>query len=598
MGNCKSCHKHNSGDIKYEAVGCCLCQPKGGPGIKKNLFQRQTCKSNEDKNGALCYPKCKSGYKAKGCCICEPDGGPGIKQTLFNRQYCKADEDKSGALCYPRCKTKIIDGKSVKHHAKGCCLCEPEGGPRIVKTAFDRYQCKEGEELNGALCYPKCKTKKIDGKDVKHHAKGCCLCEPEGGPRIAKTAFDRYQCKEDEVLRGALCYPKCRAGYRESTVNICERSAKDHCEDNKGKGNCEQWGALWYPKCKKGSRIIMGTQWDFAGYSAPKNKIRFVNEKLSNHLGGATKSVSLTNDEWNDISNGTSPTMDSYVESSAGNFFVPSKRWDYKAVGCCLCEPGGGPRITMTAFDRYMCRPDEELNGALCYPKCKEGFSNAGCCLCDFSKDLKWLTKRGIIDSCNEPDFPTFRNGMCHYKPPDSTEAPFGHFSIGEMRANVHEKIDALFEKKCNATDKRDREYCDANYGETGKHRTRCDASHPKHDTALAECAATCGVCTVADVDSGTPELTQEEAPVLVDETGDALAATDDTGAGDDGVALEEGFANDEVLSSDDNAIATPPLGEDAEEPGNNVAVAVRLVILATILFLVFKPSPASKNKK
>lgn len=79
------------------------------------MFDRQSCRNDEDRNGALCYPKCRPGYRAVGCCLCEPDGGPGIKVTLGQRQYCNPDEEMIAGLCYkkPRagfsCKATICD---------------------------------------------------------------------------------------------------------------------------------------------------------------------------------------------------------------------------------------------------------------------------------------------------------------------------------------------------------------------------------------------------------------------------------------------------------------------------------------------------------
>ncbi len=53
-------------------------------------------------NGAMIYPKCRSGYHNVGCCLCEPDGGPGIKKTLFQRHYCNDDEELRDGLCYKK----------------------------------------------------------------------------------------------------------------------------------------------------------------------------------------------------------------------------------------------------------------------------------------------------------------------------------------------------------------------------------------------------------------------------------------------------------------------------------------------------------------
>ena len=61
-------------------------------------MQRQHCKGNEDKYGALCYPKCRQGYHNVGCCICHPDDGIGIKVSHADRLYCKGTAIKINAI--------------------------------------------------------------------------------------------------------------------------------------------------------------------------------------------------------------------------------------------------------------------------------------------------------------------------------------------------------------------------------------------------------------------------------------------------------------------------------------------------------------------
>ena len=61
-----------------------------------------------------CKNKCKSGYHDDGCTCRRTDIG--IKVALWERQYCRDDEEKRGALCYPKCK--------AGYTPVGCCLCE------------------------------------------------------------------------------------------------------------------------------------------------------------------------------------------------------------------------------------------------------------------------------------------------------------------------------------------------------------------------------------------------------------------------------------------------------------------------------------------
>ena len=106
--------------------------------------QLKRCEKSEgtacEWNGLIAYPKCKAGYHSVGCCLCEPDGGPGIKQTLFDRQYCAAGETNVAGLCYKNCKSG--------YHYFGGNLCEPDGGPGIKKTIFDRTKCDNPKARN------------------------------------------------------------------------------------------------------------------------------------------------------------------------------------------------------------------------------------------------------------------------------------------------------------------------------------------------------------------------------------------------------------------------------------------------------------------
>ena len=77
--------------------------------------ERDNGRGNCELNGAIVYPKCKSGFHNVGCCICSPDCPAGMtdigvscaKQT-YGRTIgfipnCPAGHEKSGLLCYPKC---------------------------------------------------------------------------------------------------------------------------------------------------------------------------------------------------------------------------------------------------------------------------------------------------------------------------------------------------------------------------------------------------------------------------------------------------------------------------------------------------------------
>lgn len=88
-------------------------------GIMRRVTDRYQCNDDEDKNGYMCYPKCKSGYHAVGCCLCEPDnGGARVTKWLKDRQYCADDEEMKDGLCYKKCKPGFNTGVTICEFSK------------------------------------------------------------------------------------------------------------------------------------------------------------------------------------------------------------------------------------------------------------------------------------------------------------------------------------------------------------------------------------------------------------------------------------------------------------------------------------------------
>ena len=72
---------------------------------------------NCEKNGLLVYPKCRANFHAVGCCVCSPDYPGGMTDIGVSCQKpshgrgvgvpihaCADDKEKDGLLCYPKCK--------------------------------------------------------------------------------------------------------------------------------------------------------------------------------------------------------------------------------------------------------------------------------------------------------------------------------------------------------------------------------------------------------------------------------------------------------------------------------------------------------------
>jgi hypothetical protein len=75
-----------------------------------------------EKNGLLFYPKCRDGFRPFGCCTCTPTCPDGMRDDgahCAKRSYgrgagqpltCSDSEEKDGALCYPKCQSPYANG--------------------------------------------------------------------------------------------------------------------------------------------------------------------------------------------------------------------------------------------------------------------------------------------------------------------------------------------------------------------------------------------------------------------------------------------------------------------------------------------------------
>ena len=115
------------------------------------------CDPETDKEGALCYPKCKPGYTGVGP-ACWKQCKPGytergafciIDLDIYIKGCCCAIDDE----CCNNCNVTYIDD--------GCtCRRPPKSYPRkyYSRGLGSPLGCKPDEERNGLLCYPKCNS--------------------------------------------------------------------------------------------------------------------------------------------------------------------------------------------------------------------------------------------------------------------------------------------------------------------------------------------------------------------------------------------------------------------------------------------------------
>ena len=75
-----------------------------------------------EKWGAMCYPRCNSGFYAFGCCICSPecingqtDIGVSCAKKTYGRgagssMHCRNGLEQNGLLCYEPCRDNSYSG--------------------------------------------------------------------------------------------------------------------------------------------------------------------------------------------------------------------------------------------------------------------------------------------------------------------------------------------------------------------------------------------------------------------------------------------------------------------------------------------------------
>ena len=77
FSHASACGTYGRGAGRSPCSGCSGCSgcTWGGCSGCSGCSGCGSCRGWEDKNGALCYPKCRSGYRPVGCCLCEPKPG-------------------------------------------------------------------------------------------------------------------------------------------------------------------------------------------------------------------------------------------------------------------------------------------------------------------------------------------------------------------------------------------------------------------------------------------------------------------------------------------------------------------------------------------
>jgi hypothetical protein len=94
--------------------------------IKQGVVR--SCDQGWTNVAGLCYKNCKPGYRFRGGNLCEPEGGPGIKKTKFDREFCPPGYKNVLGICWAECPPGFSD------NGMGCNRPGYERSPHALIT--------------------------------------------------------------------------------------------------------------------------------------------------------------------------------------------------------------------------------------------------------------------------------------------------------------------------------------------------------------------------------------------------------------------------------------------------------------------------------
>lgn len=216
---------------------------------------------------------------------------------------------------------------------------------KMLRKQFDDVMKKFNEDGDPEFCW-----RNAYGRTAGRIGSKC----PAGKERVGFIGFFCYdmcpkgwhRVRHDGVAIDATCYQDCPEGWLDIGIACSHNQMKDkdylreqscpnpfrkksqvRCEEKYGEGNCEAAGWCWTPKCKEAEE-------DYVKYEG---------------IG-----------QW------CRPTVDCDALNMIKGFQITGKT-------CTKRSPKLWPGIHFTE-----CADDTERSGALCYPKCDEGFEGVG----------------------------------------------------------------------------------------------------------------------------------------------------------------------------------------------------------------------------
>jgi hypothetical protein len=226
------------------------------------------CGDGLEPSAGLCYTPCKSEFKSDGAMICwkQYTGFPSGTITSVTKKItpntgkpvstCNGDQDKDGALCYPKCPagmhgvgpvcwadtTNVGSGTAVQlescpagwnndgltcrepMHWDGCCSRFLGGCVGCLRGGAVRGRlnnggtCPAGKERIDGLCYSGCPA------GQSHVAGMPYLCKANVPLSQGRGVGTPMHCKDGEKGIAGLCYDPCEAGSTMQSLGLCSQN--------------------------------------------------------------------------------------------------------------------------------------------------------------------------------------------------------------------------------------------------------------------------------------------------------------------------------------------------------------------------------------
>jgi hypothetical protein len=245
--------------------------------IGNKLCIKNGCPEGKPENsGGLCYPYCRKDFKNDGAMICwkqYPDFervGAGSTITSVTKRIktntgtipteCRPDQEKNGALCYPRCQSgykgvgPVCWQNCAPNMVDTGVACEPTTYGRGVGRIPDRTPCPAGYRTDPVTCFKNLKCRSWWDKSKKLW--GGVRTQCEGPHATGRSAI----CRGDEEMQVGLCYKRCKPGYS-GKGPVCWRDVSRYWKKSYGRGagssmNCapglRNIAGLCYRECPPG----------------------------------------------------------------------------------------------------------------------------------------------------------------------------------------------------------------------------------------------------------------------------------------------------------------------------------------------------------